>query len=112
MLAATLGPMIYPTPSNSGEISADTDAPLKKVSMRVGISAQSFVPAIEELVESADAESEKHGLGGGAALFADNQHVGAGGSFGIGELAVFLDDQSLPQGNHHQHTQHTAQAAT
>ena len=28
------------------------------------------------------------GLGVGAALFADDQHVGAGGAFGVDELAV------------------------
>ena len=43
-----------------------------------------------------------------AAALAGDQHVGAGGAFGIGQHAVLLDDQRAPQRHHHQHAEDAA----
>ena len=40
---------------------------------------------------------------------ADDQHVGAGGAFGILQRAVLLDDERPPQRDHHQDAQQPAQ---
>ena len=43
-----------------------------------------------------------------AALFARDQHLRAGGAFGIGQNAVLLHDQRAPQRHHHQHAEDAA----
>ena len=43
----------------------------------------SFMPSREELVDERDAEADEHRLGRGAALLAGDQHLGAGGPFGV-----------------------------
>ena len=55
---------------------------------------------LEEGVEAAEAEAEKDAAGERAAALAGDEHVGAGGAFGIWQVAVFLDDELAAQGNH------------
>ena len=43
------GPMMYPTPSSSGDTSADTVPPLKKTKLLVATSFQSLSPAMRNL---------------------------------------------------------------
>ena len=62
----------------------------------------------QRLPERADAEPQEDRLGQRAAAFAGDQHVGAGGALGVGQHAVFLDDQRAPQRDHHQHAENAA----
>ena len=43
-----------------------------------------------------------------AAGFANYQHVGAGGAFGVDQLAVLLDDERAAKWDHHQDTEQPA----
>ena len=57
----------------------------------------------QERVDAAEAEAPEHAAGKRPALFTGDQHVRAGGAFGIEQVAVLLDDQLPPQRDHEQH---------
>jgi hypothetical protein len=63
----------------------------------------------QDLVQEADAEAQEHRLGIRTAVFADDQHLGAGSSLGVGQYTVLLDDERLAQGNHHEDAEQAAQ---
>ena len=62
----------------------------------------------QRLPERADAEAHEHRPGQRAAALAGDEHVGAGGAFGIGQDAVLLDDERAPQRHHHQDAEDAA----
>ena len=64
-----------------------------------------------ELVQGGNTQAGEYGGGLGAALLTGDQHLGAGLSLGVGQHAVFLDDQGAAQGDHHQHAQQAAAQA-
>ena len=64
---------------------------------------------VEKLIDERHPESDENGLGGRAARLADNQHVGAGGAFGVNQLAVLFDDERPAKRDHHQNAQQPAQ---
>ena len=66
------------------------------------------VLVLEERVEAAEAEAEKDAAGQRAAFFAGDQHVGAGGAFGVRQRAVLLHNELAAQRNHEQHAEPAA----
>ena len=80
----------------------------------VGLILRRVWPGSEEIfvlkqrVDAAKSEAEKDAAGQRAAFFARDQHVGAGGAFGIGERAVLLHDELAPQRNHEENAEPSA----
>ena len=64
---------------------------------------------LEERVEAAESEAQEHATGERTAAFSRLQDVSAGSSLGIGQRAVFFDDQLSPQRDHEQHAKPTAE---
>ena len=62
----------------------------------------------QRLPQRADAEAAEHQSGQLAAALAGDQHFGARRAFGVGQHAVFLDDQRAAQRHHHQHAEDAA----
>src|SRR5450631_1651108 len=65
------------------------------------------VLVLEERVQSAQTQAKEDTAGQGAALFTGDQHVGASRSLGIGQVAVFFDNQLTTQRNHEEHAKPT-----
>ncbi len=59
----------------------------------------------EALPERADAQAHEDRARELAAAFPGDQHVRAGSAFGVGEYAVFLDDEGAAERHHHQHAE-------
>ena len=63
----------------------------------------------DRLFQSApDAEAHEDRARELAAAFAGDEHVRAGGAFGVGQHAVLLDDEGAAQRHHHQHAEDAA----
>ncbi len=61
-----------------------------------------------ELEDEAGGETAEHVLRLSALLLARDEHLGAGGAFGVGEHAVLLHDQVATQRDHHQDPEHAS----
>ena len=59
-------------------------------------------PGVKELVDGRDEEPGEDQLRLRSSLFADHQHLSAGGSFGVHQFPVLLDDEAPPEGDHHE----------
>ncbi len=66
------------------------------------------VSILEEGIEATEAQSQKDAAGEGAAAFAGDEDVGAGGAFGVGQRVVFLHDELAAQRNHEEDAQPSA----
>ena len=55
---------------------------------------------LKEGINAAEAETEEDAAGEGASALAGDEHVGAGGAFGVFEVFVLLDDELAAEGNH------------
>src|ERR1035438_564401 len=69
------------------------------------------VAVLEEGVKAAQAEAEEDAAGKGASALTGDEHVGAGGAFGIGQCAVLLHNELAAQGNHEEHALRTVECA-
>jgi len=66
---------------------------------RAGEEAEEVL-VLEEGVEAAESESEEDSACKGASALASHEDVGAGGAFGVGEGAVFFDDELAAKRDH------------
>ncbi len=66
------------------------------------------VLVLEERVKAAEPEAEKDAAGERAAALAGDEHIGAGGAFGIGQGVVLLHDELAAQRNHEKHAEPAA----
>jgi len=71
------------------------------------------VEEVEQLVaggeERAEAKADEDRFCAGAALLADDQHLGARGAFRVDQRLCFIDDQRAAQRDHHQDAEQTAE---
>ena len=67
------------------------------------------VVVLEEGVEAAEAEAEEDAGGEGAAAFAGDEDVGAGGAFGVDEGAVLFDDELAAERDHEEDAEPAAE---
>jgi hypothetical protein len=81
-----------------------------EVGLELGRAGPGFeeVLILEKGVERAQAEAEKDAAGERAAALAGDEHVGAGGAFRVGQVAVLFDDELAAQGNHEEHAEPAA----
>ena len=63
----------------------------------------------EEGVGAAEAKSPENATGEGAAAFAGDENVCAGGAFGEREVAVLFDDELAAKRNHEEDAEPTAE---
>ena len=64
---------------------------------------------LEEGVEAAEAEAEEDAGGEGAAAFAGDEDVGAGGAFGVDEGVVLFDDELAAERDHEEDAEPAAE---
>ena len=62
----------------------------------------------QRLPQRAETQAREHERREPAAAFAGDQHLGAGGAFGIGQHAVLLDDERAAERHHHQDAENAA----
>ena len=67
------------------------------------------VAVLKQGIDRTQTEAPENAAGKGAAVFAGEQNVGAGGAFRIGEMAVFLDDEFSSQRNHEEDAEPSAE---
>ena len=72
-------------------------------------SARAWNALVRNLWTNAMPKPMKTILADDAALLAGDQHLGAGGAFGVLQLAVLLDDERPPQRDHHQDAEQAAE---
>ena len=66
------------------------------------------VSILEEGVDAAEAQAEENAAGERATALAGDEHVGAGGAFGVRQGAMFLHDELATERNHEQNAEPAA----
>ncbi len=83
--------------------------PIVEVALGSGGPKGEEVLVLEEGVDAAESEAEEDAGGEGAAAFAGDEDVGAGGAFGVDEGVVLVDDELTAQGNHEEDAEPAAE---
>ena len=82
--------------------------PFRLVIRRAGPGAEQ-VAILKQGVDRTQAEAPEDAAGEGSAMFAGEKNIRAGSAFGVGEMAVFLDDQFSSQRNHEEDAEPSAE---